>query len=261
MFRRDNTNVGDWWCPPSRYFPFKAAREGDILDPDFDFSGIDTLILGGGGLGAEFFRPHLNRIRDKNIRNTILWGVGVDTVKDPGNILPPGDYDMYGDYFDSFDEVGIRVYSEEQRYRYVPCASCMNNLFFKYRDIKPKKLIGFYNHIRVPLVPQDSNNKLSVDDNSGNNLESKLDFLSSHEYIITNTYHGVYWATLLERKVVVIPFKSGLLYFKHQPAFCWDGKITDDVLHSARTYDGALEESRLLNLDFYKDLTDRYAIV
>ena len=261
IYRADATNVGDWWCPPFRYFPFKPGPVGDILDESFAIGPDDTLIMGGGGIGSEFFRPHLDRIRRARPLKTIVWGAGIDAVADKKKLLAPSNYDLYSDYFDGFDEVGLRVHSEPQKFRYVPCASCMNNLLFKYREAKPSQLLGFYNHKRVALSSRFNGKKVPFEDNSGSDLEPKLQFLSSFEYIVTNTYHGVYWATLLGRKVVVIPFKSGLLSFKHKPVYSWDGNLSEDMLHAARAYPGALEEARALNLRFYKDLSDKYDIV
>ena len=80
----------------------------------------------------------------------------------------------------------------------------MNNLFFKYRDIKPKKLIGVYKHKRVDLFSKNNINDYPKMDNSGVNIEEKLKFISNFDYIITNNYHGVYWTTLLERKVMMV---------------------------------------------------------
>ena len=102
---------------------------------------------------------------------------------------------------------------------------------------------------------------MPVCDNSGNNFEEKLDFLSSCEYIVTNTYHGAYWSTLLQKKVIVIPYKSGLMSLKHKPFYCWDKNISDEVLHSAKAHLGVLEEDRKINLEFYKYLTDKYFLV
>lgn len=260
MFRADATNVGDWWCPPLRYFPFKPARTGDILDTGFNLKGVKTLVLGGGGIGTDFFRPHLQRLQDAEIETTILWGGGVDSYSDSSQILAKGHYDLYGDYFDFIDEVGIRVHSEPQRFRHVPCASCMNNLFFRYREMKPTKLVGCYSHKRVPLLKHENQN-IPEANNDGNDLEAKLRFLASHEYIVTNTYHGVYWATLLSRKVVVIPFKSGLTSFEHPPQYSWDGQITDEVLHGAHAYDDALEVARDKNVAFFRDMTEKYSLV
>lgn len=261
IFRADNTNVGDWWSPPWKYFPFKPGIVSDILDTTNNITSDDTLIIGGGGLGNEFFRPHLKRILDTRPNVSILWGTGVDAVSQPGQLLTSDSIDLYGDYFDQFDEHGIRVFAQSQRFRYVPCASCMNNLLYKYREKIPANSVGIYNHKRVPLM--DSNNSFGfpVCDNSGNNFEEKLNFLSSFEYIVTNTYHGVYWATLLKRKVVCIPFKSGLYSFKYPPVYCNEKTLTDDHFERAKIYESALQDSRKLNLDYYFYLTEKYDIV
>ena len=137
----------------------------------------------------------------------------------------------------------------------------MNNLFFKYREVKPSNTVGVYNHKRVTLMKSDNPNGFPVADNSGDNLEEKLKFLSSCEYIITNTYHGVYWGTLLQRKVICIPYKSGLFSFKYPPHYSFDGKFDESVFEKAKIYTGVLEESRKLNLDFYKYLTSKYDLV
>jgi len=261
LFRADETNVGDWWSPPFRYFPFKEALIGDIIDVNFNLADTDILIIGGGGVGTEYFRPHLNRIDNAQIERTVLWGGGVDTVVDQTKKLLPADYNLYGNFYDFIDVIGIRVFSDPQKFRYIPCASCMSDLFTKYRDVKPTKDIGYYNHKRVPLINGEHQELNDIENNNGNDLEEKLKFLSKYRYIITNSYHGIYWATLLGRKVIAVPFKSGLLSFKYKPVYSWDGVITDDLLHSAKAYDNILEESRSLNLDFYYELKNSMAIV
>lgn len=261
IFRADNTNVGDWWCPPWRYFPFKPGIVGDILDSKFQIDETDTLLVGGGGLGSEFFRPHLKRIKEAKPKVSILWGAGVDSVSKRDTILADEKQDLYGDYFDFFDEQGIRVFSNPQRFQYVPCASCMNNLLFKYRAKKPMLKVGVYEHKRVPIM--DAGNQLALGrlDNSGYNFEQKIMFLSKFEYIVTNTYHGVYWATLLGRKVICIPYKSGLFSFKYPPVYCFNGKIADEHFDRAVAYEHALEESRKINLEYYLLLVNKYELV
>jgi exopolysaccharide biosynthesis predicted pyruvyltransferase EpsI len=165
-----------------------------IININFELNSKDILIL-GVGIGSKFFLLHLNRIKEKHLYKTILWGAGVDSFVDKTKILINKEYDLYGNYFDFI--------------------------------------------------------------NDGNNFEEKLDFLSSCENMVTNTYHGAYWATLLTKKVMVIPYKSGLMSLKHKHDYCWEGDILDKILHSVRAYEAILEQHRKLNLDFYKHLTDR----
>lgn len=40
--------------------------------------------------------------------------------------------------------------------------------------------------------------------NSAMNLETAVSFLGSSEVVLTTSYHGLYWATLLGRKVIVL---------------------------------------------------------
>lgn len=260
MFRADRTNVGDWWCHPSKFFKFKPAPIGDILNPQYNLDDTDVLIMGGGGIGADFFKPHLERVKNSNVPTTILWGSGVDTKSNRGGTLSPDNQDLYGNYFDFIDEVGIRVHTEPQKFRYVPCVSCMSPLFERYRSVKPKHKLGVYNHKRVTIMQHNNPNNIPVNDNSGDDLESKLKFLSSCEYILTNTYHGVYWATLLERKVICVPFKSGLYSFKHKPTYLYDSNLKS-AMDKSVVHRGVLEESRELNNKYYEYLTSKYDIV
>ena len=119
IFRADKTNVGDWWAPPFRYFPFLSHRFEDLVDctPDKDEEGV--FIVGGGGLGRDGFRAHLDRLAQPERKyKLVAWGVGADlddTIKDVASPL--------GDYFDHFDEVGTRIIQKTDQHQWVPCAS------------------------------------------------------------------------------------------------------------------------------------------
>lgn len=261
LFRADNTNVGDWWSPPFKYFAFKPGMIGDVLDVNFQIKEDDILIIGGGGIGRKSFSLSLQRIKEAKPQASILWGVGADCVIDTENILNNNEYDLYGNYFDFFDEVGVRIYSVPQKFRYVPCASCMSQLFLDYRERQPKHSIGIYNHKRITIMDKNNKDGFPVMDNHGNDLEEKIKFLSSHEYIVTNTYHGAYWATLLERKVICLPNKSGLFSFKHKPLYSWDGKLNSDIFNLAPSYANVLEECRNLNEEYYLYLINKYPLI
>ena len=70
--------------------------------------------------------------------------------------------------------------------------------------------------------------------------------------MFTITYHGAYWATLLTKKVIVIPYKSGLMSLKQKPVYFWEGDILDEISHSVRAYEAVLEQHRKLNLDYFE---------
>ena len=263
IHRLDNTNVGDWWSPPGRYFPFKPSPVLDIINSNQIPNNKEIYIIGGGGLGRPFFREHLERLKRKDRQyKLIAWGVGSDIEENKEGIIFKdliNGKDLLGNYFDGFDEVGTRVYDPKKTHTWVPCASSMHPSFFNYRDKLPNKKIGVYLHKRVPLKNIEIN-QYDFITNDGQNIDEKLDFLSYYEFIITNTYHGVFWGTLLKRKVLCIPFKSGLYSFKHSPHYISDILKTSD-LDMCVKYENALEECRAANINFFSYLTNKYGIL
>lgn len=260
VFRADRTNVGDWWCLPFRYFPFKPASIYDIVG---NMQGIESermVIVGGGGLGTDFFRPRLNKLKMPGRKyKLVAWGVGVDEISDRARILDADTrYDLFGDWYADFDDVGIRCFGENQKYKWVPCASCMAPELSEFRERKAVAPVGVYHHKNVPLVIEHRGNPLPVSNNAGDNLIEKLEFISRHEFIVTNTYHGVYWATLLNRKVICAPYKSGLFSFRHKPVYVRNLNIGGDVFSAARSYPDSLEECRAANNGYYRYLIDKY---
>lgn len=97
-----------------------------------------------------------------------------------------------------------------------------------------------------------------------NALEKAIKFLSEAEYIITNSFHGAYWATLLNRKVIVLPFsKDGNIKFsdkfltlKYKPVYIdsFEGieNFLEEKLKEAKNYKDALKDARTRNIEFYK---------
>jgi hypothetical protein len=217
------------------------------------------VIVGGGGLGRETFSEALQIMQNpsRNYR-LIAWGVGADLSENREGTVAHTTADLLGSYFDGFDRVGTRIWNPEGKHEWVPCASCLHPQIPIYRDRAPTQLIGVYQHKRVPIAFNSPDSaSASTMDNSGDSIEEKLDFLSRFEYIVTNSYHGVYWATLLNRKVICVPFKSGLYSFRHRPVYINDS-LTEDHLHQAVSYPTALEECRMANLKFYTSLIEQF---
>lgn len=257
--RLDDKNVGDLFCAPYLYFDDFPGPIYDIFDKTAELSHEKLVIVGGGGLGRNFFSKPLRRLAasDRPYK-LVAWGVGADAVinKTGAALNPDGDYDLYSNFFEGFDEVGSRSFSTPQRYRWVPCVSAMHRLLDRYRDKRPTKGIGYYQHKHSRFIPKGQ--RSDTETNNGGDLESKLAFIADHEYLVSNTYHGVYWATLLNRKVLCLPFKSGLFSFKHKPLYITDLNPTDDQLHDAISYPDSLEECRQANILFKNDLLEEY---
>lgn len=273
VFRMDRKNVGDLWSVPARFFSLNARTERDLISdqPLPNLPGM--VIVGGGGLGRKGFDDYLRKLArpDRKYR-LIAWGVGADSLTVKGGMLPgPQDMASLLSYFDGFDAIGTRIHSADgyggdARFSWVPCASCMSPLFDELRSIAPREGIGVYEHLREPVMPHLAKgnriwNKFfpayPVDSNRGSDLRAKLAFLARFETIVTNSYHGVYWATLLNRKVVCLPFKNGLFSFRHSPAyFGADGLRA--ALDRARSFPDALSECRDANTRFRADMEARF---
>lgn len=81
-------------------------------------------------------------------------------------------------------------------------------------------------------------------------LDKILDFLSRGDVVVTNSYHGTYWATLLGKRVVAVPHSSKFLAFKHPPVMVETLDEWRNALRGATAYPTALSESREANRDF-----------
>lgn len=272
VFRKHKKNAGDWHSVPASFLPLKGQETFDLAAPETIPNEPGTIVLGGGGLGRPDFEPFLNALmRPDRKYQVIAWGVGADSVTKKKEILSePTDMERLSSYFEDMDDVGTRIDFADSplknNFCWVPCASCLSPLFDSLRDIPTKRKIGVYEHLRESVVqhlPRKSRitNRLfegiGFGSNRGSDLEEKLRFLAESEYVFTNSYHGVYWATLLDRKVVCFPFKNGLFSFRHRPAY-FHGQSVQDALDAARTYPDALDECRQANLEFYDRMKQKY---
>lgn len=84
-------------------------------------------------------------------------------------------------------------------------------------------------------------------------FEELINFIKETEVIITNTYHIMYWSTLLGKKVILFGiFSDKFNHFKYPPVL-YSGDLEHDMAKAQR-YPEALQESQRLNLDFFEDV-------
>ena len=207
------------------------------------------IIIGGGGLlRSAYFENALRLVFDTAAPTTkiILWGAGHNDwklkywremkVRMQWESLP-------------FHHIGTR--DDNQGQPWVPCVSCMSPLFDKFRGRQAHNDLGLYLHegtIHDLEMIENGFESLPKITNDAS-MHDALEFLSGCDTVITNSYHGVYWATLLERKVVALPTSSKFYDLKHPVPLCAPADWRRHRKLSIR-YPKALDECRSANVAY-----------
>lgn len=218
----------------NQYWQYCAAANKKIRD-EF-FTKIDALV-------AEYVHKIDN---EKSAR--IIWGAGHNSdyqKKLKGHLdYPP--------YLRLYDLVGIRDY--DQPYKWVPCASCMHPAFEKNYPIKNRVI--WFEHKKQLLKSTDFGSyPIPRIINTGDNVGQTIEILGSAETIITNSYHGAYWGTLLKRKVIVVePWSSKFNALKHKPYFLPKGEFWEDIVRHVPIYDNALKECKAATEQYWSSV-------
>lgn len=236
--RRNRNNVGDLRCGPAEYVDFlHAFKTIEIFRCRRPMKLADKpVIVGGGGLfGNEFFADQLDNIVRSQPKLLVCWGAGQNTHHSASV--------QYPDVLKRFDLVGLRDHGNP--YEWVPCVSCLHPAFDKTYAIKHDVVL--YNHSEFASLQGAGFPELSNDETD---LDKIIAFLGSGATVLTTSYHGAYWATLLGRKVVVLDaFSSKFHAFRHAPALVASDTWQEGI-RKAVTYPDALAESRDANQAF-----------
>ena len=289
VHRRDLNNVGDMASNPLQYF--LKPEQYRVVDAA-NFGGVDypldvPLILGGGGLiGNEFMGNVAAKVLSTPDRlqidalSTARWQVVDDRNQDlhrkfkntytdllkeiqadlpvptaPRYIWGAGQNSSaeefeYPEAMKQFDRVGIRDFG--QYYEWAPCASCMHPAFNKTYSIR-NPVIWFEHKKQLIKDKGFGNESIPRFVNSGANIEQTIELLGSAEIVLTNSYHGAYWATLLKRKVIVVgAWSSKFKHLKHQPAFVDSAQDWKDAIDNAVIHNDALDECQSATQDFWE---------
>lgn len=283
VHRVDKNNVGDMASNPLQYFMNKSEYTVvDVTQIGSTFFEDKPVIVGGGGLIAnEFIDDSIRDLTVSSDKNQILnlaneyWkhtSAGNKPIRDEFfSKLNPlvkeyvdklessksprivwgaghnGEYQKklkgtleYPSWLRNFDLVGVRDYA--QSYEWVPCASCMHPAL--RQNYKVKNDVIWFEH-KKQLIKSTEFGKDPIPRfiNSGDNIEQTIELLGSANTIITNSYHGAYWGTLLKKKVIVVEaWSSKFNAMKHSPYFLGKGDSWKDVVSSVPVYPNALDE-------------------
>jgi polysaccharide pyruvyl transferase WcaK-like protein len=254
-------NVGDFYCGPRLYFDKLKGKGVNIfgfrslkksVTRDFSDHVVNKkIIIGGGGLlNINTFKWQMSlfeKLADKG-KKVVVWGAG-------HNEKSLEDFKKHQKYWydlSKFGLVGTRDYS--MPFEWVPCVSCLHPIFdqtfeekndigilFNTNSFKDKNFVDRFTH-----YPFSSNTT---------NLEEMISFIGSCRTLVTNSYHAMYWAILMGKKVVAIPATSKFLDFKYKvPIASFDD--FEDHLNKTESYTGVLEECREINLNFAEKVFD-----
>jgi len=236
IYRIDPSNVGDRFSSPVKWFDLGTFDQFDVTSETARYDG-GLAVVGGGGL------LHFNNLRKIVGKNAVVWGAGMNNHSKREDDVPPS-------WLNECKMVGLR--DHVKGWRWVPCPSCMSNVFDKQYEIKHKAVIyqHKYHHIGIENLPKMKNNVKTI--------HEAVSFMGSGETVITNSYHGMYWATLLGRRVIVYkPFSSRFFFSRFKPAFLEDNKWDETT---PICYPEALKMCREANRAFYQDLLFRFNV-
>ncbi|MES2978751.1 MAG: methyltransferase domain-containing protein [Pseudomonadota bacterium] len=210
---------------PHLYFDFlrenslivdvKSVRDFGVNDPSnkISFEGASLIVGGGGLLDCEYFAPELELITKlRHAKLKVLWGAGFNkyNLNYYSDIFNPSRENLSG-----FDLVGVRDYSSG--FDWVPCASCMHEVF-QAPGGEPLNEFVTLLHSDRSLISGSEALPNPLDNN--NSFEKIIAHIKSGNTVLTNSYHGAYWAQLLGKKVICFPTTSKMLNFKYPIPIC-----------------------------------------
>ena len=231
-------NIGDHACTPAHYYNFGHHIVRRFSEPSPD---CDLLVVGGGSTHKACIQK-VNQFAASG-NPTVAWGIKTRESKfasEPETI-----------YFNLVCSlIGTRDFDMKEVHEFVPCVSCKSKLFDIEYEVKHE--VAFFKHqrksdqIEIPSFMPTMSNYIDT-------LEQAIAFIGRAETVVTNSYHGTYWAQLLGKKVLCIPFSNKFGGFEFMPTTAnssnWLSKIKQ-----ARKIDGAaqIEKYRLHNDQFFE---------
>ena len=230
---RTTSNVGDRWCCPMDYFDFGHT---EAMDFGQETPPCRRAIFGGG----QVFRQSVDAViyHSAHALAKVIWGVGIspgaahtipfEIARAACALISSRDVDVPGCL-------------------HVPCVSAMSPLFDT--PASPRHDVVAFLHDRKSdgLCLPGSIPKMT---NHGPTLAEAIGHLASGATVLTNSYRGTYWAMLLGRKVLCLPFSGKFDGFADPPEMSTP-EDWQTALPRARSHPGALQDTRARNRDFF----------
>jgi len=218
---RDTTNIGDRWCSPVDHCSWADPRL-TVTAADLRKAGpeYDIGIFGGGKILRDIARSPAWLGKG---RLNIGWGVS--TVQ--SNPLSP----TYWKAKRRLNLIGSRDWDGAGGIGgcdWVPCASA-EHPFFDAPPPPSQEVVVYAHASKSAGFNVHRSTSLPWRINHGSDLVEALQFLASGETVVSNSYHGVFWALLLGRKVLCVPFSNKFGNFRLPPGYSTDATWPQDL--------------------------------
>ncbi|MEP6266793.1 MAG: hypothetical protein ABJ139_05595 [Paracoccaceae bacterium] len=240
IFHHMADNIGDRLCGPAQYFWPEIVK---IADFKYRSRKSENAILGGGQVFGQLkeFSKHWKASPNGHL---VAWGVGTP-------LRGKNDTSVHA-VVDRFSLFGTRNYDWHDSLSFVPCASCMSSIFDEVSE--PEHEVVIYAHRRkTPTLCAPKGIPFST--NHYQDIREAIGFLARGETVVTSSYHGAYWAQLLGRRVVCIPYNDKFSTLEHTPTMATTETWQSQLKKANRT-SPLLEEYRHLNQLFAGKVAD-----
>lgn len=239
----DHRNSGDMLASPKPFFSeFADCQEIDMRHwtPD---KGVS--VFGGGGILYHELHDILHAAAQARKAGKtgpiIIWGAG-ENMTNQSCLLNP-------DYLKDFDLSGLRDGLHGTASHLVPCASCMLPQL-QAGEMTPVFEVVIYDHFGSPIPWGNIAPRLT--NHEGVSIQERMNFIASGKIVVTNSYHGAYWAMLMGRRVALVtgpPNASRYHHFPYQPVVI-DSPAQIELANRPQP-DDYLADCRQINRDFF----------
>lgn len=219
-------NLGDKVCSPYNYYPDLASK-GARIDLDDPTPPCKAVIYGGGKIMGGL-RKTLNA-NDRAAKARIAWGVS--TIQKSRLSL------KYWLAYRAMDLIGTRDYGDD-RFPWSPCVTCLAP-GFDQAHAEEHEVVAYVHHWRVQDRGVEIPDGIPVMENIEEDLSKVIRFIASGRTVMSNSYHGVYWALLLGKKVICVPYSNKFYNYRLKPGYS-TGRTWFNELSKAQGYDEML---------------------
>lgn len=269
-------NIGDLKSCPIEYFPLfssvASCRVGSryLLKAIEQFGETEILkllkgrvvVLGGGGLIALDRHSSHDRVMQflsifaRSGGTAVAWGIGHNRMGGWRDWMAERNGDFYPAWLADFALIGLRDLPNP--YAWVPCVSCMHPAFEQRSDVKHEVVAFLHGQESARIrhafhgIPQLDNIQSGNRKRSEQRFREVIELIGSGRTVVTNSYHGLYWATLLGKNVIAMPNSSKFSGFKYPFTVCEDLSKWRECAGNTSIYSGALAECREANKAFFE---------